>query len=287
MLRYTGASASGVEVHQSYAGPPADDSASLTSDLSARIPSQTSANVEDRGKSLIAKLSTFIPLGAAETEALRSLTRNICGVSADQVIIHEGIKSDHVFLVVEGLACRYKMLPSGRRQILGYLIPGDMCDAHYMVFNRPDHGMAALCDSKVAKIPIARIAEIVAKYPQLATAFAYSALVDTAILREWLLSVGQRQAEQRLAHLICEIGARLKMVHRVMADGSFDLPINQATLADTIGLTLVHTNRIVQRLRQAGLISLRQRRVTILDRPRLLALAGFDENYLHLDGHKV
>lgn len=281
MLRQTHPPASSIGIERNE-DPPRVASASFMSEVSARFPAQAPEDVDHGERALEAKLSRFVRLGAAETDALRQLGRAVHNVSANQVLIHEGIRIDHVCLLLDGMACRYKMLPGGERQILGYLIPGDIFDAHFIVFNRPDHSVAALCNSKIATIPIVRLAATIRKYPRLATAFACSALVDSAILREWLLNVGQRHAEQRLAHLICELQARLKIVHRVSKDGSFDLPIDQVTLADTIGLTLVHTNRILQRLRKAELICLRQRRVTILDYPRLVFLAGFDENHLHL-----
>lgn len=236
---------------------------------------------------LAAKMAAFTPLSLSEIEALEALGRNTQLVRAEQVIIHEGSVTDHICLMVEGMACRYKFLSGGRRQILGYLIPGDLCDTHYTVFNRADHSLAALSDSKIVRIPIEKISVMMATYPRIATALSLASLVDCAVLREWLLNVGQRDAVQRLGHFICEMETRLKSVGRVACDGSFDLPVNQTTIADTIGLTAVHTNRILQRLRQAGLICLRHRRLTVLDRARLVELASFDENYLHLRGHRV
>lgn len=231
---------------------------------------------------LAVKMALFADLAPSEVELLESVTRNVRTVHAEQVIVHEGSRTDHICLLVEGLAYRYKMLSGGRRQILGYLVAGDLCDTHFTLNNRPDHSLAAVCNSKIVRIPIERVAAIIASYPRLAIALSLSALVDSAILREWLVNVGQRDAVQRLGHFLCEMESRFRSVGRVDADGSFDLPVNQTTLADTIGATPVHTNRILQRLRQAGLICLSRRRLTILDRQKLVNLAGFDDNYLRM-----
>ena len=231
---------------------------------------------------LVTKLETFAQLGAEDIGAIEALSRNPKPYRAEQVLIHEGSSIGHVCLIVEGLACRYKLLPGGRRQIMGYLIPGDLCDVHFVVFNKPDHSVALVGDSTVVKIPTHKIMELIVRYPRIERALSLASLIDNAILREWLLNIGQRDALQKLSHLFCEMSVRLKAIGRVHEDGSFDLPANQVTLADTIGLTSVHINRTLQRLRTDGLIRLRHRRLTILDMNRLAAIAGFDESYLRM-----
>jgi CRP-like cAMP-binding protein len=178
------------------------------------------------------------------------------------------------------MAYRYKLLPGGRRQILGYLIPGDICDTHFLLFNQPDHCLALASDSLVAKVPLRAILVVVARYPRIERAFMLAALLEHAIMREWLLNMGQRNARQGLGHFLCEMHLRAAAVGLVAPDGSVALPINQAALADTIGQTPVHVNRTLQRLRKDNLILLRQRRLTILDPCRLAEESGFDAQYL-------
>lgn len=235
---------------------------------------------------LIDKLSGFLQLDSAEIAALTSLTRNPRRFAAEHTLIHEGVATNHICLVVEGLACRFKMLAGGGRQILGYLIPGDLCDVHFTLFNRPDHGVMLLSDSQIVQIPIATLAQMIAFYPNIGRALALAGLVDAATLREWLLNVGRRDAIEKLSHFFCEMAVRFRAIGRVSDDGSFDLPVNQTTLADTVGLTAVHINRVLQRLRGDGLIRLRHRRLTILDLARLTAIAGFDEYYLQTCRHR-
>lgn len=230
---------------------------------------------------LVTRLASFGRLEPVEIDALTKLSRNPKSHTAEQVLIQEGRRTDHACLLIEGFACRYKLLPNGRRQILGYLIPGDICDVHFAVFNKPDHSVVCLTKADVVKIPLHAVTELIARYPTIGRALSLAAMSDNAILREWLLNVGQRDAMQKLCHLFCEMSVRLKAIGHVAADGSFELPIIQATLADSTGLTSVHINRTLQRLRKDGLISLRQRRLAILDSERLKAVAGFDEAYLH------
>lgn len=233
---------------------------------------------------LVRKLQTFVRLELDEIAALEALSRSPKPYRADQIIIHEGAAVDYVCLIIQGLACRYKMLAGGRRQIMGYLIPGDLCDVHFVVFNIPDHSVALIGESMVVKIPTHKIMELILRYPKIERALSLAGLIDCAILREWLLNIGQRDAMQKLSHFFCEMAVRLKAVGRIHDDGSFELPVNQMTLADTIGLTPVHINRTLQRLRTAGLIRLCQRRLTILDPARLATVAGFEGDYLRI-GH--
>ena len=117
--------------------------------------------------------------------------------------------------------------------------------------------------------------------PALARALWWAALVDEATLREWLVNIGARPAEERVAHLLCELLLRLKTIG-LASDNSYEPPLTQAELADTTGLTNVHVNRVLQRLRGDGLITLRGKRLVILDVERLNAFSGFTPNDLHL-----
>ena len=231
---------------------------------------------------LITKLSSLGPLGAEEIEALEQLSRNPKPMQSEQILVHEGSRSDSIYLIVSGLACRYKTLAGGRRQILGYLLPGDLCDIHFTIANRPDYSVSLTSGSSVARIPTWKISELMLRFPAIHRALSLASLIDAVILREWLLSVGQRDALQKLCHLFCEMAVRLEAIGATNDDGSFELPVNQVTLADTLGLTSVHINRTLQRLRSEGLIRLCHRRLVILDRERLASIAGFDGAYLQL-----
>ncbi|MDQ3245560.1 MAG: Crp/Fnr family transcriptional regulator [Pseudomonadota bacterium] len=232
---------------------------------------------------LVAKLHRLVPLNSGDAAALHSLAQNPRPFVAEQVLISEGVPLDQLPLIERGLAYCFKALPGGRRQILGYLIPGDLCGLDFAGPESPDYSVALMSDSMVASVSIEELSALRSSRPSINRAFLAAALVDRAILREWLLNVGQRNAFERLSHFFCELSVRLRAIGLVNDDGSFDLPLNQVALADTTGLTTVHINRTLQRLRNDGLIVLRKRRLTIPDPTRLAELAGFDGEYLNIE----
>ncbi len=245
----------------------------------ARQPASAPPRREQSGP-LRTNLERFVEFTPEEVRTLERLSVSPQSFKAGQTILHEGSNPDCICMIVQGVAYRYKLLASGRRQILGYIIPGDLCDTNFIVFNQLDYSVTALGDCLVASIPIRDLKQLVAQSPNVERALLQAALVDVAILREWLANVGQRNAYQRLSHFFCEMFVRLKAVGLAAGDGSVELPINQAVLADTTGLTPVHVNRIVQRLRKEQLIELRRHHLVIADPRRLAEVAGFDDNYL-------
>jgi CRP-like cAMP-binding protein len=231
---------------------------------------------------LTRKLEAFGPLPDADRRLLDEVCREARAVGPKIDLIREGDAPSDVHLILEGFACRYKVLPNGTRQIMAFLVPGDFCDLHVFILKAMDHTIATLSPCKVVKIPRARILEMMDR-PAIARAFWWAALVDEATLREWLVNIGARTAEQRIAHLLCELLLRLQTVGLADSD-RYELPITQAELADTVSLTSVYVNRVVQRLRRNGLIAVRGKILVILDVERLKAFSGFNPNYLHLSG---
>ncbi|MFC3070900.1 Crp/Fnr family transcriptional regulator [Phenylobacterium soli] len=230
---------------------------------------------------VIAKLQHATALRAEDRAVLEALTAQAIELPAHAELVREGDCPPHVHVVLSGFACRYKTLPDGGRQIMAWLTPGDFCDLHVAVLGAMDHAVATLSPSRLALLPRNGMEEITDRHPALARAFWWATLVDAAILREWLVNLGRRPGEQRIAHLFCELLARLRATG-LAEDGEMDFPLTQADLADTVGLSAVHVNRIVQDLREAGLIKWRSGRLRILDVAGLESLAGFNPSYLHL-----
>lgn len=231
---------------------------------------------------LTAKLASFADFSPEDAKALDLLCRETQTVRSGRDLIRVGDRPEQGFLLVDGWACRYKDLPDGKRQILAYLIPGDLCDPHIFIFEEMDHSIRALGDARVAAIPKQVILDLTERYPALARGFWWSALVDEAISREWLVNVAQRDSYTRMAHLFCEMWMRMSQVG-LAHDGTFALPLTQEQLADTLGITPIHVNRVLQRMRAEGLISVARRRLTIHDVDALQKAAAFDPRYLHLD----
>ena len=253
--------------------------------VSIEVPpsSRPSQAAETQGNPLVRKLEGFVSLSDADKALLERISAPSRIVPAQTDLVREGDAPKGVFLILEGMACRHNVRANGARQIMAYLVPGDFCDLDVALLDTMDHTIVTLSACKVVCISPKVIAEVMEHHPQLARALRMSTLVDEATLREWLMNVGCRSALERVAHLFCELQVRMQVV-RVADGNSYDLPITQAGLADTTGLSSVHLNRTMQELRRTGLIKLRQRRLTILDLPRLRTLAEFKANYLHLGG---
>ncbi len=230
--------------------------------------------------SLVNKLSHYMALSEEEKQVLERASTESVLVDKGEVIIHEGERTEYVYLIEKGWACRYKLLENGDNHIMAFLIPGDLCDVHIAILDVMDHSIRALTPVTLSKFPADEMRNIMENHYRLARALFWLTLVDEAILREWLVNMGTRSAETRLAHLFCEMLIRSRIAGRA-EDGSFEFPLSQAELGETMGLTPVHTNRVIQKLRQEGLVSLDKKRLTIHDWERLKTFSQFDSIYLH------
>lgn len=229
---------------------------------------------------LVKKLEQFAKLSDEDKRALDAAAGEVKEFGPRQDIIAEGERPENVHLILEGWAGRYKLLPNGDRPIMAYLIPGDLCDVHVALLEQMDHAIGTLSACKVAFIPRERVTRLIEENWRVARALWWATLVDEAILREWLVLVGHRPADMRLAHLICEMLLRSKAVG-LTSDDSFELPLTQEELGDSMGLSTVHVNRTLQELRSQGLITSRGKRVIVNDVDRMFQFAEFNPNYLH------
>jgi CRP-like cAMP-binding protein len=232
---------------------------------------------------LIRKLEAYARLSDDDRRLLDSASQDARTVPGRTDLIREGDRPADVHLILEGFACRYKITSEGKRQIMAYLVPGDFCDLHVFVLEHMDHSIGTLSPCKVVNIPRERILALLER-PRLSLTLRLAVLTDMAVLREWLVNFGQRPAEERVAHALCELLMRLHVVG-LADEGSYQLPITQGELADTMGLSNVHVNRVLQKLRQAGLISWKGDVLVVPDVDRLIEFSGSNPNYLHLAGN--
>lgn len=232
---------------------------------------------------LLTKLELFVSLSAADKEMLLQATRQKQRqLGAHEDIICEGDQPIVVNVILAGWAYRYKQLEDGRRQILAYLLPGDICDMNVFLLKTMDHSLGTITPVTLAEVSPETIQELAQVGRRVGQALRWSTLVAEAIEREWIVSLGQRTALERVGHLFCEIFFRLQAIGH--ASGySCELPLTQAELADTVGLSTVHINRTLQELRAQELIMLQGKTLTILDLERLQTLSLFSPTYLHLD----
>ena len=229
------------------------------------------------------KLSTITSLSHQEKAALASLPMQVQDLRADQDIVRDGDRVTRSCALLEGFACRYKTTADGKRQIMSFHIQGEVPDFQSLYLRTMDHSLGTLTPCRMAFVAHQTFHALFERHPRLVGVFMREALIDAAIFREWMLNIGRRRAEARLAHLLCEMFLRHKAVGLVR-DHAFEFPITQAELGDAVGFSTVHINRLLQELRGLTLLSLEDRVLTILDWPRLKRLAGFDPTYLHQEG---
>ncbi len=228
---------------------------------------------------LLRKLAALSPLSDEDRRLLAQVAAHPVAIPGRTDLIREGDTPRGVFLVLDGMACRYKILPDGARQVLAFLVPGDFSDLDVALLGAMDHAIGTLSSCRVAHIPARTVADLFDNHPAIARALRLAALVEAATVRQWLAHIGRRPCERRLAHILCELLVRLRSVGLV-SDAGFDLPLTQVDLADATGMTSVHVNRSLRSLRRRGLIEIRGRRVVIPDLVALKAAAGFDPGYL-------
>lgn len=232
---------------------------------------------------LVKRLEEYSELSAAAREALASLSaKPATSLAPRRDLIKQGATPLHIYLISQGWACRYKSLPDGRRQIVDFLIPGDLCDLDIYILSRIDHSIGAITALQVIEIHRDELEGITGIHPQITQALLWQELVSKSCHREWIVNVGARSAMERLAHLLCEMFLRLESIGATDGDRC-DFPLTQGDLADATGLTSVHVNRTLQRLRLKGLISLQGRKLVIPDMAALKEVGLFNPDYLHLE----
>jgi CRP-like cAMP-binding protein len=221
-------------------------------------------------------------LTTEEEEAFRASLSEIRELPAGKLIVRAGSVVQHSTLLFEGLCCRYKDLSDGQRQIMETHVAGDFLDLHGMLLKQLDHNVGTLTPVRFAMVPHERLRALSESHPHLTRMLWFSTLLDAAIHRERILSIGRRDALARIAHLLCEMYLRLEVVG-LAAEYRYHLPMTQADLADANGLTSVHVNRMLKKLRDDGLVTFRGSEVVIHDWDALQRRAEFDPVYLHLD----
>lgn len=231
---------------------------------------------------LVAKVARFMRLTKAEVGALADLFDGEAMLDAHEAVTHEG-HAPAMVLVTQGVICRLRVGPDGRRQILDLLLPGDLCDQHLVLAAASDHAVIALATARVAYLSKRRFLRMLCEQPRLSAALRWIALQDDAMLRERIVALGRRDAAQRVAYLLCELLWRFEALG-LAHDGIVEETITQSTVADALGLSPVHVSRIVSRFRAQGVADLRRTRLQVLDLGRLQAIAWLTPGYLHYEG---
>lgn len=225
------------------------------------------------------RLTSRSILSEEEQQAVLDLPGHAEQVRSNRDFVPLGTRVDHACLVIAGIVGRFDQNGEGARQITAMHVPGDMCDLHSVVQPMPTSALQALSVATVMRVPHSAIRTVAARYPAVAEALWRDCMVDAAILSEWVVNVGRRDAKTRIAHLLCEMASRLHKTTRGN-DFVFDLPVTQTQLAEAAALTAVHVNRTLQSLRADGLIEWHQRIIRIPQWDALMERAEFDPAYL-------
>jgi CRP-like cAMP-binding protein len=233
---------------------------------------------------LAANLQLYGALSSDEQRAVDGLVVSTRVAGAGEDLAMEGDAPTHCRVLLSGQAFRHRTLPDGRRQIMSFYIPGDVCDLQGM-FLAIDDNVTALISCEVGLVPHARLGEVLEAYPRIAHGFWRVSLVEAAIFRAWLVGMGRRTAYARIAHLFCEMVVRQRAAGMVRQNRCH-FPVTQQHLSDSLGLSAVHTNRTLQALRGEGLLTFHGGELVVLDWPGLKAAGEFDDGYLHLTENK-
>ena len=231
---------------------------------------------------LIRKLKSIAALSDEQRQAIERLPVRTHVLAARQDIVRDGDKPAHCCLILDGWICRYKLLGDGKRQIFSFHIRGDVPDLQSLHVPTMDHSLATMTKATVAFIPHESLHELTLRHPDLGTLFWRETLIDAAIFREWMAGMGRRSAFEHVAHLFCELYLKLQAVG-LAENYRCRLPIAQTDLADALGLTPVHVNRVLQEMRGRALITLQAHTLVIEAWEELVRIAQFEPTYLNLE----
>ena len=220
------------------------------------------------------RLNFFVELSKDELDILAELQAKPLKLESGLELTEEEQRSQKVFVLQDGWGCSFKIMPNGGRQVIGFPIPGDCVGLHSMLLPTSDYSFFVVTDAVVSVVEASRMFEIFRQFPRLGAAFLWLASRDQAMTIEHLTSIGRRTAIERTAHFFMELAERLTLVG-LATETQFNCPLNQYLIADAIGLSSVHLNRILRQLRERNLLTVRSGKVIIHDIDGLRSLAGY------------
>ena len=229
------------------------------------------------------KLTTFVKLGDSDLAVLSDLYRRRRRFPVGRGMVQQGEANQSAYILAEGWVCSYVLLPGGTRQIIDFQIPGDFLGLRSVLFRTGDHNVEPITPVEASEVLASDLLNAFANTPRLATAVLWAASRDEAMVVEHLVGMGRRNAAERTAHFLLELAARLGLVGLGNKDG-YACPLSQYLLADALGLSAVHINRVLRELREAGMVTFKNGQVTFDDFNGLVAFADFDRAYLDHEG---
>jgi len=235
---------------------------------------------------LISKLRGFFPVSDELRGDLDRLVSERVTLNAGEYLVVAGDKFPHLYLVEDGWMLRMRHMPDGGRQIISIALAGDFLCYGMLMFERSEFDVMAKTPAALWKLEVNDFRPMMARYPGLAEALVWSNAHEEALLAERVVSLGRRDATQRLAHVLCEIVSRLELIDAHDGAGMVSLPLIQDDFADILGISAIHVLRTFKRLTELGAVEYRSRRLVLLDTEKLKRIAGFEDEYLHYSRRK-
>ncbi|MBI1360350.1 MAG: helix-turn-helix domain-containing protein [Alphaproteobacteria bacterium] len=243
----------------------------------------TDLPLERAGEFLRRKMSTIGPLHDSLIRDLRTLTRDRVEIPAGRMVVGEEERCPQLYLIDSGWVFRSRGLASGRRQIVNFALPGDFLCSDSILFKASSFDLIARTGVTLFRIETPILADMFTHHPGLAAALAWAAAQEESVIAERVVSLGRRDSLEKLAHILCEIAARLEAIGRMTGD-IIETPLNQEDFADILGISVIHVNRTFRKLSEDKIAEYRKGQIELLDRQRLAELSAFDPDYLHF-GH--
>lgn len=231
---------------------------------------------------LATRLSRYYQLDEDHIHELENTVSHEVQFKAGDSILRRNAAMKHLMVMVSGWAIRCRYTRAGTRQIIHVLLPGDVLTPDVFVIKRSDHAIVTLTDTVVRQIEPRDMNSLFHRCPHMAAAFWWASEQEDGILREHIVRLGRRSAEQRVLHLFLELHRRLLLVDQATED-TFVLPLTQNDVADVLGLSSVHVNRTLRKLDKEGLIQYQGSVIQIPSREALSEMCDFDLSHLHLD----
>jgi CRP-like cAMP-binding protein len=232
-------------------------------------------------EAFIERLGELAPLSRDDIAALRSLPGEAVRLRGNVDIELPGQGLEYSCLVATGLVARFAQLADGRRQFTALHIPGDMADIHRVATAMAGSALQTLTTTMVVRVPAKSLRSVALNSPTITQAFWAYSTVDAAILAQWAVNLGRRDAKARTAHFLCEMSLRSEYSGQGVRN-EFLLEASQGQIGDTLGLTAVHVNRTFKALKQSKVLSIDGRIIRVHDWALMAAIGDFDPDYLQL-----
>lgn len=242
-------------------------------------PSEPPAS-SDASSPFLKRLAAHVQMDGAAVQEIESLQGSRITFSPGSEIIYQGESGYSAYILRRGWTCSYKRMTDGSRQIIDVQIPGDAVGLRTLLLSTSDQTFETLTEVEVCRFRAERLPVLFARAPRIGWALLSAVTRDEAMLAERLVSLGRRDAIRRTAHFLLELWTRTTLVLEGTPEG-FKCPLSQGILAEVLGITSIHLNRVLRQMREANLLTFRDGVVRIFDHKRLIDISGFDFSYLN------